>query len=187
MVMAACGSRGKLARNIEGSWSSVPERIEIAGFYSTQLTKTFEFMPRSDNGGDVVVSAAISSSKAMPSSDSIIAPVSVNAAASAYVTGTYSVSAHNRIHLALEPSTFRLTVDPDAVDFDYNALTTEEKPDLEALAPQWLKELTAKLTPAVEASMMGTASISDIKMTGNMMHCHMGAIDVTLRRLTLPD
>lgn len=177
-VIVGCGSKEKLASEVEGSWTAQPQRIPVEGQYEADIIKTYEFLP----GGQFVMSAMISADKAMPATDEITAPVSLNAAATATAAGTYEAVSRDEIRINLDLASFKVIVDPAAVAIDYDALTTQEAPVAADISAKYAAELTSELTPAVKAAFIGGSSLSKIEIKGSMMKAVVGAQPATLHK-----
>lgn len=179
----ACQTKEKLAQKVEGSWSGIPERVDVSDAVSADVTKTFEFLPDSNDKADgtVIVTAMVSITKALPQSDSIVAPLTLTGAGIASMTGTYEAFSFDKIALKLNPSTFQLSIDPEAVNYQYDALTGEGAPDLSQLTPVWSETLRTELTPVVKANFAAMDTLVDVKVKDGMFHCRdLRGTDLTL-------
>lgn len=177
-AVTACGSKEKLAAEVEGTWTSTPQRIEVTSQYYADVVKVYEFMP----DGQAVISAMISTEKALPDTDTIVEPVSLNAAATATMTGTYTAVSDDEIRITLDPKSLKVNVDPKAVSFMYDGLTTQEAPEVTALSASYAKQLTDELTPVMSADFFGAATLGDIKVKDSDMTCRVDGSKITLHK-----
>lgn len=184
IALVSCQNKEGLAKKVNGTWQSVPEHIINTDSISVSLIKSYEFAPMQDAEGTLIISAMLSIEKYMPESDSIIAPLTVNAAAVASVTGTYEAVSYDKIILHPDASTFSLSVDSAAVSYNYNALDNNAAPDLVNLKPQWAAEFKRDLSKAVKENFMRCDTLTKVKVSDTLLHCHDGKDDLTMRLQT---
>lgn len=184
IAIVSCQNKEGLAKKVNGTWQSVPEHIVNTDSMSVSMIKSFEFAPAGEAEGTLVISAMLSIEKYMPESDSIISPLTVNAAAVASVTGKYEAISYDKIVLLPDDSTFSLAIDSAAVSYDYNVLDNNAAPDLINLKPRWAADFQKYLTPIVKANFMQCDTLTKVKLTDTLMHCHDGKEDLTLRLQT---
>lgn len=184
IAIVSCQNKEGLAKKVSGTWQSVPEHIVDTDSFSVDMIKSFEFAPLQDAEGTLIISAMLSIEKYMPESDSIVSPLTVNAAAIASVTGTYEAVSFDKIILKPEASTFTLSVDTTAVSYDYDVLDENAAPSLEHLKPAWVKEFQSYLLPIVKENFLRCDTLSKIKLKDALMHCNDGKTDLTLRLQT---
>jgi len=184
IALISCQNKEGLAEKVGGTWQSLPEHIVNTDSISVNLIKSFEFAPLQDAEGTLVVSAMMSVEKYMPQSDSIISPLTVNAAGVASVTGKYEAISYDKLVLRPDASTFSIYMDTAAVSYSYNILENNAAPSLETLKPAIAKEFMTYLTPIVKANFLKCDTITRIKLKDTLMHCHDGEADLTLRLQT---
>ncbi len=177
-AVTACGSKEKLADAVQGTWTSVPQKIEVASQYEADVVKVYELLP----DGQAIISAMISTEKSLPGTDEMIEPVSLNAAATATMSGTYEAVSDSEIRIKLDPKSLKMNVDPKAVSFMYDGLTSQEAPEVTALSATYARQLTDELTPVISADFFGAATLSGIKINGDKMTCRIDGTTVTLHR-----
>lgn len=180
----SCQNKEGLAKKVNGTWQSVPEHVVDTDSISVNLIKSFEFAPAQDAEGTLIISAMLSIEKYMPESDSIISPLTINAAAVASVTGTYKAVSYDKIILQPDFSTYTLSVDSAAVSYNYNVLDNNAAPDLIALKPRWAEDFRQYLTPVVKNNFEQCDTLSNVKLTDTRMYCHYGKEDLMLRLQT---
>ncbi len=164
-VVVACGSKSKLLSEISGSWTATPERISVAGQYEANTITTYEFLP----DGEAIISAMVSVDKAMPTSDDVVAPVSLNASATVSVSGTYEVVSDDEIRISPNMSTLSVNVDPSAVAVEYDKLSTGEQPDMVTITRDYAKKINSELTTEMQSYLPQISNLSSIKIDGAMM------------------
>lgn len=184
IALVSCQNREGLAEQVDGTWQSVPEHIVNTDSISVNFIKSFEYAPLQDAEGTLVISAMMSIEKYMPENDSIITPLTVNAAAVASVTGKYEAISYDKLVLQPDASTFSIYVDSAAVSYNYNVLDGNAAPVSETLKPQLAKNLMAYLTPIVKANLLKSDTLTKVKLTDTLMHCRDGETDLTLRLQT---
>lgn len=184
IAIVSCRNKEGLAKEVNGTWQSVPEHIANTDSISVDLIKSYEFAPLQDAQGTLVISAMMSIERYMPESDSIISPLTVNAAAVASVTGTYEAVSFDKIILKPDASTFTLSIDTAAISYNYDVLDNNAAPSLQHLKPAWINYLTTYLKPIVKGNLLKCDTLAKVKVDGTMMHCHDGETDLTLRLQT---
>lgn len=184
IALVSCQNKEGLAEKVDGTWQSVPEHIADTDSISVNMIKSFEFAPLHEAEGTLVVSAMISIEKYMPQSDSLISPLTVNAAAVASITGKYKAISYDKIVLEPNASTFSIYIDSAAVSYNYNVLNGNAAPALQQLKPRYANEFMAYLLPIVKANFLKTDTLTKVKLTDTLMHCQDGETDLTLRLQT---
>lgn len=178
VAVTACGSKEKLTGEIEGTWTATPQRIEVTSQYDADVVKVYELLP----DGQAIISAMISTEKSLPATDSVVEPVSLNAAATATMSGTYTAVSDDEVRISLDPKSLKVNVDPKAVNFMYNKFNTQEAPEVTTLTASYAKQLTDELTPVISVDFFGAATLSDIKVKGDEMICRIDGSRVTLHK-----
>lgn len=185
IAIVSCQSKESLSKDIAGTWQSTPEQIIDNDSISVDLIKSYEFMPvAGTDEGSLIISGMLSIQRYMPQSDSIIAPLTINAAASASVTGKYQALSYDKILLIPDISAFELSIDPSVVSYDFDAITNSAAPDLSAMKPAWTMELVKYLTPAVRGNFMAVDTLTDVKAKDTLLHLNDGTQPLTLRLQT---
>lgn len=177
-IVVACGSKSKLISEISGSWTGNPERIGIAGQYDADMVSTYEFLPE----GQAIISAMVSVDKSMPASDDVVVPVSLNAAATVSVTGTYEVVSEDEVRITPDMNTLTVNVDPSAVTAEYNKLSGGDQPDLVTITPEYAKQIKSELTAAMQKYIPEASNISSIKIDGSNMNASINSNAVELHK-----
>lgn len=184
IALVSCENKEGLAKKVSGTWQSVPEDIADTDSISASLIKSLEFAPVQDAEGTLVISAMISMEKYMPQTDSIVSPLTVNAAAVASVTGKYEAISYDKIVLEPDASTFSFAVDSAAVSYNYDVLTQNATPETATLTPQLIADFHRYLTPLVKASIVKRDTLTSVKLTDTLMECKLGNEKLTFRLQT---
>lgn len=184
IAIVSCQNKESLAKKVNGTWQSMPEHIVNTDSISVDLIKSYEFAPLEDAQGTLVISGMMSIERYMPESDSIVSPLTINAAAVASVTGTFEAISFDKIILKPDPSTFSLSIDTAAVSYNYNVLDNNAAPSLQNLKPAWINYFTSYLKPIVKSNFLKCDTLTNVKLTDTMMNCRTGETELTLRLQT---
>ena len=185
LMLSACDSEAKLAREITGTWATAPEKLIDHEAMSATAVRMMQFTPSlSDSkSGDMQMTALVSITNAMPGdTTSIIEPYTVSASGLATLNGAWAVVDDDKVILHLDESTLDVTVDPEAVLVSVNTLTDVTTTTVDSIKPSIAVNLKKQITDAVRNQVFNTSKIDDIKLTGNLMSCEINHHDVTLRR-----
>ena len=82
----------------------------------------------------------------------------------------------------LDTSSLTVNVDPEAVQLNYNVLTTGSQSQLVALKPAASVLATQQITRAAQSAFFNLREIEDIKIHGSIMTCEFGHQDFTFSR-----
>lgn len=180
-TIESCQNPETLARDVNGTWQSVPEHIVNTDSISVDLIKALEFSQEQGPEGTMIISAMIAIKEYMPESDSIVSPLTINGAAVASVTGTYKAISYDKIILQPDARTFSLHIDSAAVSYNYNVLTDNATPYLTGLKPAKATYYQEYIEPIVKANFMECDTLTDIKLSKTVMGCRSGKDELTLR------
>lgn len=182
-TVSSCDEKARLASDIEGSWSGTPERVYVSDAASSTITRVFTFVKSDgDAPATVIVNAMFSTEQTVPSTDSIMQPLTITASGNATITGTWSPIDDDEIAIALNHSTMKVDVDPEAVTLEYDVLSADSHPEVEALKPAIAQTVKAHLTRVMTESVFDFAKLDDIKIKGNIMSCEINKKDITFHR-----
>lgn len=182
-TVSSCDEKARLASDIEGSWSGTPERIYVSDAASSTITRIFTFVKGgNDTPATVIADVTFSTEQAVQPSDSIVQPVTITAAGSATISGTWSAIDDDEIAIVFDYSTMKVDVDPEAVAVDYDILSSTDTPQLEALRPAMAQSVKTHLTRVMTQSVFDFARLDDIKIKGNIMSCEINKKDLTFHR-----
>lgn len=180
----SCDESARLAKAIDGTWSGAPEQLmNEVGTQSTMIeTIAFE-RDSTDKGGSVVISTMVSVNHAMPADSSLMQPVSVTAAAKSYVMGRWMAIDDDEVMLQLDPASMVVEVDPDAVVLSANVLSGETESTTEALKPQIVAAVKAKITGALQTHYFSMRHLDDVKVKdGSTLKFEIGKTDYVFLR-----
>lgn len=183
-MLTACSEESRLAKQVTGSWASSPERIADPSAISASMVRILDFVKDSDSaGGQLVMSGLITvNSTVNATSPTINTPISYSASGVATVQGEWAAHDDDEIILMLDPATFNLQVDPQAVVLDYNLIDGNSQATTDSLKPALMTELRAQMRRMVETQFFNAGKIDDIKVKDGMMSCEIDDRDVTFRR-----
>lgn len=182
VVLGACDEKSRLAADVEGTWTGAPERIFVSDAATSSVTRVITFTRGDkDSPSTVSIDAMFAVEMPLPATDSIVQPISVTAAGTATVEGTWQAIDDDEIAVVLDRSTLKVNVDPDAVTLSAGPLTTPESA-VGALKPAVALEVQHHITKAMNESIHEFNKIDDIKIKNNIMSCEVGKKDLTFHR-----
>lgn len=118
----SCDENARLARDIQGSWAGTPERLNDAEDVTSTIVETFTFTPDAVNPkakkGNVTITGNVSTTIPIA-----VSPVSISAAATTSIQGSWSIIDDDEIALVLDPKSLQVKVDPEAVTVSNDIFT----------------------------------------------------------------
>lgn len=183
----SCENAASLARDLDGTWAGVPERLFETDASSGTVIETFTFAPADSvtDGGTVSISALTSVSGAVSGVVGITEPVSVTASGVASVNGSWKAISADRVELALDLGSMTVKVDPDAVVMNADILSDGPAPATMAqLKPQLAESIAAQLRKSIGeryAAMSQMDGVS-IKDNGNTLRFKINKSSYSLTR-----
>lgn len=181
IALVSCENKEGLTKKVAGTWQSVPEEVVNTDSINVSMIKSIEFAPEQEAEGTLVVSAMISIEKYMKGNDSIVTPLTINAAAVASVTGKYEAISYDKIVLQPDPTTLSFSVDSAAVKYNYDILTADAIPVTSTLTPTLIDEFQRYLTPIVKENLSRRDTLTNVKVKNSLMEIHTGGEKLTLR------
>lgn len=182
-ALAGCDSKAKLAKEIQGEWTSTPELLVNTGAARASLVRVMEFNRSADaTEGTVTMTALITVDNALPANDSIVTPLTIAASGTATITGIYSVKDDDEVKVNLDATSLSIAVDPDAVKLSYDIIEGNSGSSLEQLRPGALRLARQQIDRAAQDVFIGLNEIDDIRIDNNLMSCEIGHKDLTFRR-----
>ena len=183
VILTSCDSRAKLSDSVQGIWAGTPQQMTDTGAAKATVTRLMEFTKTDDAGaGNITLTAYITVENTMSANDSIVTPLTITASGTASITGVYQAKDDDDILLNLDTSSLTVNVDPEAVQLNYNVLTTGSQPQLVALKPAASVLATQQITRAAQSAFFNLREIEDIKIHGSIMTCEFGHQDFTFSR-----
>lgn len=181
--LAACDSKARLADNIEGSWSGAPKTMSTDINGNTTIVEIISFLPGDiKNGGDFSVQAMISATGAVKGQDGLLLPYSLTASATAVAEGTWQAIDDDEIAINLDPASLKVTVDPDGVTLNDNALTGAETASVDSIRPEIVNMLHQRIQRDVMMRFLSIKHLDDVKIKSNLLKFEVGDDKFTMSR-----
>lgn len=182
-VVSSCDSKGRLAEAVEGEWTGNPEKILDTGAATATMVRMMEFSPGEvATEGTITMTAIITVENTMQFNEAVVTPLTITATGTATITGTYQVRDHDDILVGLDATSLSVSVDPDAVQLNYNILSEESAPMVEKLKPGAAVLATQQINRAAQNAFANITEIEDIHVKDNTMRCEIGDRDIVLSR-----
>lgn len=186
VVTYSCGEQ---LDDLPGLWEGTPITLgSVSQMNSTaSISMEFSTVPGDGRTGDVVLRAMINTEQAtVPQFDGMVASYALDVASTAMINGKYAIVDDDEIVLTLDPSTLRVNVDPDAVRYQANVFTDEQKPMVDSLMPYAAAHLQAVIKPQISSEFLKYAHIDDVKIKDNrIMSCEIEDRDYTFRKVEM--
>lgn len=196
-VVLLCVTACSRLADVKGTWSTTPTRIDAPQVASatasgngpsvnitTQVATQITFIPDINHSGSGAVEfvSDIDAINSVPFEGQVVDPYEVSIAATAVCSGSYHFDDRDEIIVAIDPSSIRVTVDPDGVNYSENVLTGSQAPQIDSLRPALVERYTRMLTPIVSDYYSKFSKIDDIKVKNDIMSCEINHRDYTFRR-----
>ena len=182
-VVSSCDSKGRLAEAVEGEWTGNPERLLDTGAASATMVRMMEFSPGEvATEGTITMTAIITVENTMQFNESVVTPLTITATGTATITGTYQVRDHDDILVGLDATSLSVSVDPDAVQLNYNILSEDSAPMVEKLKPGAAVLATQQINRAAQNAFANITEIEDIHIKNNTMRCEISDRDIAFSR-----
>lgn len=182
-VVSSCDSKGRLAEAVEGEWTGNPERLLDTGAASATMVRMMEFSPGEvATEGTITMTAVITVENTMQFNESVVTPLTITATGTATITGTYQVRDHDDILVGLDATSLSVSVDPDAVQLNYNIISEDSAPMVEKLKPRAAVLATQQINRAAQNAFANITEIEDIHIKNNTMRCEIGDRDIAFSR-----
>lgn len=192
--LIACVSSCSKTDNLPGSWQGNSERLtNIHGVSQASSTVNLDFSAIDENTGqgrlDLMAVVEISQPIAA-NSGAITVPYVTNITATATATATYvyEEDSDDDILVSIDPASFQVNIDPDAVTFSENMTNGTEKAILDSLSTVTADKWRVIIAGAVRDQFNKYRKIEDIKVHhSDLMSCEVEDRDLTFRRVGLPE
>ena len=182
-VVSSCDSKGRLAEAVKGEWTGNPERMLDTGAASATMVRMMEFSPGEvATEGSVTMTDIITVENTMQFNEAVVTPLTITATGTATITGTYQVRDHDDILVGLDATSLSVSVDPDAVQLNYNIVSEDSAPMVEKLKPGAAVLATQQINRAAQNAFANITEIEDIHIKNNTMRCEIGDRDITFSR-----
>lgn len=170
MGLSSCNEKKSLADKLAGTWISAPERIATDDTRATTTvtaTLTFTTDVNTNPGGNVSAAADFSILTGTEAQAAAIQPISVSASGKAYVTGRWEAVDNDEIMVTWDYSTLKVDVAPEAVEMEYDVMTSETEPVDVFLKSRVAKSISSTMTTALSTGLFRSGKIDDIEFSNN--------------------
>lgn len=183
LLLGGCNEKQRLSEKMRGVWAGAPEPLTNTGAARASLVRVLNFTPTGENGeGTVVITGYINVDNTMPSTDSIITPLTISASGVVTVTGFYQVKDDDEAVLDLDTSSMTIDVDPDGVKLNYDVLDGTSESQVTKLKGAAAMLATQQVTHAARQVFSNMHLMEDIEVDKNLMSFESGHSDLTFRR-----
>lgn len=181
VALGSCDENARLARDIQGTWAGTPEHLNDAEAAASTIIETYTFTPDEVNpkakNGNVTITGNVSATIPMA-----VNPVSISAAASTSIQGTWTVIDDDEIALVLDFKSLQVKVDPDAVAISNDIFTDQSIPQVDSLRSEVVANIAAQLRRDVEMRYMAVRQLDDVKIKGPILKFEIADTEYVLTR-----
>lgn len=181
VAFGSCDENARLAREIQGTWTGTPERLNDAENVTSTIVETYTFTPDEVNpkakNGNVTITGNVSSNIPVA-----VSPVSISAAATTSIQGTWTVIDDDEIALVLDPKSLQVKVDPEAVTVSNDIFTDQNIPQVDSLRREVTANIAAQLRRDAEIHYMSVRQLDDVKIKGPILKFEIADIEYVLTR-----
>ncbi|MDE6484819.1 MAG: hypothetical protein K2L14_05450 [Duncaniella sp.] len=183
LTMVSCESATRLAKDVDGTWTGGVERIP-GDALNSDVFSTYTFTYNADNaqaGGDIVINATLSANY----SDNVVigdipSTVVMTVAGTSTVSGTWTAVDDDEIVITLNPSTLKVSLDPDAQSLTTTVpgMTSEA---IDTLKPQLLSMIKDRMAYDLRIKYSSPIRMDDVKVKdGKTLAYEVNDVDYTL-------
>lgn len=177
----SCDENARLARDIQGSWAGTPERLNDAEDVTSTIVETFTFTPDAVNPkakkGNVTITGNVSTTIPIA-----VSPVSISAAATTSIQGSWSIIDDDEIALVLDPKSLQVKVDPEAVTVSNDIFTDQNIPQVDSLRREVTANIGAQIRRDAETRYLSVKHLDDVKIKGPILKFEIADIEYVLTR-----
>lgn len=182
--MSSCDNRV----NIQGEWQSSTIKLDLPNTATSTATMSYTF----NSDGTVNLASEINITEPLSPvtiDNSNIQPYMASVSATSSISGTwqYAKDENDEVVIIFDDSTYKLNIDPEAVEISVNETTDTEVPtnvDMKAAVVQRYKAL---LTPEMKATYTKFSRLDDIKVDKNFLNCEIADHDYIFRAVAVPE
>lgn len=182
--MSSCDNRV----NIQGEWQSSTIKLDLPNTATSTATMSYTF----NSDGTVNLASEINITEPLSPvtiDNSNIQPYMASVSATSSISGTwqYAKDENDEVVIIFDDSTYKLDIDPEAVEISVNETTDTEVPtnvDMKAAVVQRYKAL---LTPEMKATYTKFSRLDDIKVDKNFLNCEIADHDYIFRAVAVPE
>lgn len=184
LTFASCDNSKQLATDIQGTWSGAPDRLDDNNASTSSIVETYTFTRASDNvsQGDVSLTALVSVTAQVTSSDAIVMPFSFTAAATASIMGRWKAVSDSQVQFDWNDSTLTVSVDPRGVMISSDMLTGGTTAQTDSIRPQLAESIRAQIARSVEVRFLSVRDFKDINIKNNIMTFDCNKSHLTMQR-----
>lgn len=190
LLLGACTHLPQIA----GTWQGQPApfytrgaNIAIGKNTQSLVTNQVTFTPTAENAADgtITLDGEVLLQEELPCCEGIIEPYQLNVSATASVTGKYHFDDDDEVIVILNMNSLDVIVDPDAVVYSEDMVTTKQLPNIDSLRPALAVKYQQRLVSAFKSDYARIQKINDINISdqGDILSCEIGDRDYTLRRV----
>lgn len=184
LSLTSCETKETLTSDIDGVWIASPEVIISNDSLSVQLVKTFEFIPQEGeniSSGSVNVGAMLAIQRYMPLSDSIVAPITVNAVATASAEGEFEAISFDKLILTTNRTSFTFDIDSENIKYSIGKPSEIEHSDLSAYSVNWAEDLARLISPTLRTEIVSTDTLTAVKVKDSILECQLRNNEIVMR------
>ena len=183
IMFCSCDDAGRLAKEVEGSWSGVPVKLVDESAASAYIIENYIFsVDSTGHSGDIVVGGMISTTFQMPQSNDEVQPFSLTGSAKSIIYGVWTAVDDDEINVSLSPESLSVTVDPDATELVANVVTGATAPELETMKPRIAQSIKNQLSAVLQLRYASIKHLDDVKVKGNVLKFEIGHDEYTFSR-----
>lgn len=181
--LSSCNSDSSLARSLVGEWSGTPENIADNNAITATLIESLTFGEPSmtdKTTGELTVNGIVSATTQLVADTTLTEPVTVSAGAIVSVSATWKVIDDDEVIVTFDPSTFKVSVDPEAVTVNNAISMPDGQARIEALKPGFCEMIKTGVTQALAPRYTGSRHLDDVKVKkGALLKFEIADVDYT--------
>lgn len=186
VAIAGCNESEKLAKDLNGTWQGVPETLGNKVLTESSVTETFTFVHQEGTpGGTIQINSEIAQQRAASADASLEAPFTVTVSATSTISGSWEAVDDDEIRISLNPESFLLRVDPEAVALTANPFSQYPVANVDSMKQSMIEFLTADLTGQMKAhyQMYNQIDEADLKDKGTRLKLEAGKLEFLLKKV----
>ncbi len=182
--MSSCDNRV----NIQGEWQSSTIKLDLPNTATSTATMSYTF----NSDGTVNLASEINITEPLSPvtiDNSNIQPYMASVSATSSISGTwqYAKDENDEVVIIFDDSTYKLDIDPEAVEISVNETTDTEVPTNVDMKATVVERYKALLTPEMKATYTKFSRLDDIKVDKNFLNCEIADHDYIFRAVAVPE